>query len=446
MKFLKNRRANHYTFFFWISFSIVLFLNLLVWLYLNQVEKEFHQELRQRMLDINQVFSRLITEVAELNDDLEISRILPEDHNSIQYLYYRQLIAEIRRNSKLQTIQLISPLGEILVSAPEKLSETGRSSFVRSEDFENALKGKIQVSKIFSYSGEKFISGFAPIRNVEGFISAVLVTEAKADFFAVLGNLKNRLLLFSLINMGIIITIAFFLFTMIRRSIRYQAEIKNKEHLVELGTMAATVAHEIRNPLGIIDATNDLIRKKYAKEKDEVFDYIPQEVKRLNVLIGDFLKFAREPQLNISVFSEKEMLRILRMSLSESNWQRCKISVHNDLPMIYTDINLVEQCLLNVLQNAIQASDEDQKIQITFSGRKKALQVMIRDFGKGISEKQLASVFKPFFSTKEKGTGLGLAITRRLTEHLGGTIHIESQVDGGTTVTLIFPDLQKSSS
>ena len=70
--------------------------------------------------------------------------------------------------------------------------------------------------------------------------------------------------------------------------------------------MAATVAHEIRNPLGIIEATNDVIRKKYARNADEVFDYIPQEVKRLNTLISDFLKFARSPQLTSVPFLPKK--------------------------------------------------------------------------------------------------------------------------------------------
>lgn len=441
MKRLRQQHSNQYALFFWIGFSVVLFLNLLVWLYMNQVENEFRQELRQRMMDINQVFGRLITEVTEMNDELDLSYLLPDDRQSIQYLYYRQLIEEIRRNSKLQSIFIIAPGGEILVSAPEKLNAPGISSFKRSRDFEKALRGQIVVSKLFDYAGQKFISAFAPVKNIEGFVSAILVIEAKADFFTVLANLKNRVLLFSLINIFVIISIALFLFRMIRRSIRYQAEIKNKEHLVELGTMAATVAHEIRNPLGIIEATNDVIRKKYARDEDEVFDYIPQEVKRLNTLISDFLKFARSPQLNIRPFSAEEILRILKMSVPEKDWQRCEIQQDDKLPVLHTDVNLVEQALLNILLNAIQAGPADRKIFIKISGRKNRIWVQISDNGRGIPAEHLSDVYKPFFSTKEKGTGLGLAITRRLIEHLQGTIEIHSEIHKGTRVTVSFPDL-----
>ena len=441
MKGLRQQHANQYALFFWIGFSVVLFLNLLVWLYMNQVENEFRQELRQRMMDINQVFGRLITEVTEMNDELDLSYLLPDDRQSIQYLYYRQLIEEIRRNSKLQSIFIIAPGGEILVSAPEKLNAPGISSFKRSRDFEKALQGQNVVSKLFDFDGQKFVSAFAPVKNIEGFVSAVLVIEAKADFFTVLANLKNRVLLFSLINIFVIISIALFLFRMIRRSIRYQAEIKNKEHLVELGTMAATVAHEIRNPLGIIEATNDVIRKKYARNADEVFDYIPQEVKRLNTLISDFLKFARSPQLNIRPFSAEEILRILKMSVPEKDWQRCEIQQDDQLPVLHTDVNLVEQALLNILLNAIQASSAEQKIFIKISGRKNRIWVQINDNGGGIASENLADVYKPFFSTKEKGTGLGLAITKRLIEHLRGTVEIQSEPNKGTRVTITIPDL-----
>jgi len=440
MNVFKKNRSNQYVAFFWISFAMVLFLNLLVWLYLDRVENEFRLELRERLVDINQVLSRLIVET---NDNMDISLIVPGDRQSIPYLYYSQLLETIRQNSKLQSILLVSPQGEILASSPQQIGNQKISSLAESADFEKAARGVFVVSKISRFAGEQFISAFAPIRNLEGFISAVLIIEAKANFFTVLGSLKNRLLLFSFINFVIIAIIAFFLFKTIRKSIRYQAEIKNKQHLVQLGTMAATVAHELRNPLGIIEASNEVIQKKYGQTEDEVFSYIPQEVRRLNTLIDDFLKFARAPQLKIGLFSVEKAVHKLQMSSAPANWERVEISFPVQQPPFYTDPNLVEQILLNLFSNALQASDKNGKVHIRFSFKKKNLFIEVRDEGSGISDENLKKVFEPFFSTKEKGTGLGLAITKRITEHLQGKITIRSGRVTGSVVRVRLPDMKE---
>ena len=129
------------------------------------------------------------------------------------------------------------------------------------------------------------------------------------------------------------------------------------------------------------------------------------------------------------------------MSVPEKDWQRCEIQQDDQLPVLHTDVNLVEQALLNILLNAIQASSAEQKIFIKISGRKNRIWVQINDNGGGIASENLADVYKPFFSTKEKGTGLGLAITKRLIEHLRGTVEIQSEPNKGTRVTITIPDL-----
>ena len=435
--------SKQYGVFFWISFSIVLLLNLFIWLYLGRVEDEFRGELRERMIDINQVFSRLMVEITETNSEMDLGYIVPGDHSSIHYLYYRQLLEDIRQNSELQSIMLIAVNGGIIVSSPEQILRQGFSSISNSSEFQKAENGKIVVSEIHEYLGEKFVSAFAPIKDLEGFVSAVLVIEAKADFFAVLAALKNRLLLFSAITLLLITMTALILFRVIRRSIRYQTEIKDKEHLVQLGTMAAAVAHELRNPLNIIEASNDVIKKKYCQDDDEVFEYIPQEVKRLNILISDFLKFAGMPRLEISRFSPAEIVRRLEMSCSAENRDRCKIDVSSNLPELHTDMNLAEQAFLNVFTNALEASESGGIVQVNIFAERKKIIIDIKDEGKGIDEQNLKDIFLPFFSTKEKGTGLGLAITRRLIDILHGTINIQSSTAGGTHVRIKLPDIRK---
>ncbi len=443
MKIFRQTHSKQYAAFFWISFSIVIFLNLFIWLYLGQVEKEFRKELRERMIDINQVFSRLLVEIAESNSEMDLGNIMPGDHTTIHYLYYRHLLEDIRQNSELQSIMLVSVSGEILISSPEQILRQSVSSLAQGSEFSRAVTGEIVVSEITEFAGEKFVSAFAPIKDIEGFLSAVLVIEAKADFFTVLISLKNRILLFSLINLFVTALIALFLFRVIRRSIRYQTEIRDKEHLVQLGTMAATVAHELRNPLNIIEASSDVIKKKYGREEDDVFEYIPQEVKRLNILISDFLIFARAPQLSISRFSPADLVRRLEMSAAKDDWKRCKVNISNEIAELYTDMNLAEQAILNVFTNAIEASQANQKVYVNIFAKKKKIVFEIKDDGKGIELQNLNEIFLPFFSTKETGTGLGLAITRRLIDHLQGTIDVQSSIGRGTIVTINLPDIRE---
>lgn len=441
MKLLAANRANQYVLFFWLSFTVVIILNLLVWLYLQQVEKRFKDELQGRLLNINQILSRLIN---EYHEDADLNLLLPDQRQSIEYLFYQQFIDEIRLKSQLQSILLISPQGDILISSPEMIARQSKTSIANSDPFREALAGKQVVSQVEEIAGERFISAFAPIENMDGFAVAVLSIEAKAGYVEVLTNLKKRLLLFSSLNLILILLIAFFLLRMIKRSLNYQAEIKERERLAQLGTMAATVAHELRNPLSIIEATNDVIKKKYSRNEDEIFSYIPQEVKRLSLLIDDFLKLARAPKLSIGKLDLTVLTERLKMSLSAVELRRFQINLLPAVAEFYTDVNILEQALLNVLRNAMQATASGGHVFLQFSSQKRRrLHIVVRDEGCGILQETLPHIFDPFFTTREKGTGLGLSITKRLIEHLQGEISIHSGEGQGTTVTLRLVDLSR---
>ena len=308
---------------------------------------------------MNMLISRLI-------NPAEINAILPQSRTSIEYLYYQQLLEDIARNNNLQSILIISPEYDVLVSAPEILADQSYLNLHSSQAFKTALNGLPAVSDIQSYSGEKFMSAFTPIQNIDGYTIAVISIEAKANYFEIISSLRHRLLLFSLINSALIILIAFFLSIMIRRSLQYQAEIKEQERLVELGTMASTVAHELRNPLNIIEATNDVIQKKYAKTNDEVFSFIPDEVKRLSVLIDNFLKFARNPELKIESKPVSQLIDRIKLNLTDQEMNRLQIVYPESDIVLKTDHSLVEQVVLNPLKNAFEACKPDETVQVKF--------------------------------------------------------------------------------
>ncbi len=442
MKIFRENNSNRYTRLFWLSFAIVLVLNIFVWLYLNQVEQQFKNQLKERLVDANQMLSRLLLEYNQ--SGFEISLLVPGEQNSLEYFYYLQQLESIRLNSNLQSILLVSPQGEILVASPEVIARQKMLSMVGNPHFRAALEGRQSVSEPQNIAGNYFMSAFAPLKNLDGFTVAVLVIEARATYFATIDNLKNRLLIFSIINFILILLIAAFLFRTIRRTIRYQTAIKEREHLVQLGTMAASVAHELRNPLNIIEGTNDIIKKKYRQDDDELFDYIPQEIKRLSILIDDFLKFARSPRISPETIHFRALTEQIGLSFSEAERSRFEIKISDNLPGIVSDPNLIKQCLLNVTGNALQATEKGGQVLLEILPQKKhSVKIIVTDQGSGIRQEDLDKIFNPFFTTREQGTGLGLAITKRLISHLQGHISIQSEPGKGTSVVLTIPGLRQ---
>lgn len=436
-----KRIGRRFVLVFWSSFLIVIILNILVWLYLNQTEKQFESQLRDRLTNASQLMGRLIS---EYSNEFNIHLLLPGDESSAEYLFYHLMLENIRQQSNLQSLIIVSPQGEILVSSPKVLGNARILSLSHRSEFQQAVNGNISLTGIERYAGERFLTSFAPLQDMDGFILGILVIEVRAEYFETITNLRNQLLLFSVLNFLLVLIIAYFLFRMIRKTIFYEREIQEQEHLVQLGTMAASVAHELRNPLGIIEATNDLIRKKYGQNDDEVFQYIPEEIKRLSGLIDDFLTFARAPKLQIESFRIRTVTDWLMLNLTEEEQKRFSIELDENAESFKSDKNLIQQILLNLVINALQATEKDGHVSciIQKQGRRQ-FEVLIKDDGTGIKPENIDKIFTPFFTTREKGTGLGLAITNRLISHLQGTIEVSS-VDGqGTTVKLFFPELNK---
>jgi signal transduction histidine kinase len=218
-----------------------------------------------------------------------------------------------------------------------------------------------------------------------------------------------------------------------------QNQIKNQEHLVKLGEMAASVAHELRNPLGIIKAANSLIEKKYGSKGDEFFQYIPAELTRLNKMIEDFLSFARSRTLHIQKIDVSQLLDKVKLAGFENKSVKLNIKISEKLTTLETDADCLEQIILNVLKNAMQAVKNDGKIEIVCDVISNKARIAISDNGQGISPEIQNRIFEPFFSTRDEGSGLGLAISKRLIEQLNGEIKVRSQPDSGTRVLLLVP-------
>ena len=421
---------------FWIigiGLIILLLANALGWLYLQKIKSFFISDLKFRLENITNLSTELI-------DATDISYLYPVDKFDPQYVYYQNRLFQIKENNNLQDIYVLSPTLETLVD----LIPDFQAEFVqRSPDnnlVQKALNGETATGELQTLGDQKFLTAIAPLIDSNNMITGLLVVEVPADFFDMLDQFDRGLLIFSFLNAILILSVAFFLLRSIKRVFLLQNLVKNQEHLVKLGEMAASVAHELRNPLGIIKGTNSLIQKKYGSTEDEMFSYIPAELERLNKLIEDFLSFARSRELLIQQVNLPDLLSKLKIGFSEHEDVQMIIKLPEEVKVLNTDGDALEQILLNIVKNSIQACSDQGEIIIRYEqASKKLAKIFISDNGPGIPEDIIDRIFDPFFTTREAGSGLGLAISNRLIEQLGGEIQVESTIGKGTTVIISLP-------
>lgn len=221
-------------------------------------------------------------------------------------------------------------------------------------------------------------------------------------------------------------------------------QIMQAEKMVAIGELASGIAHEIRNPLGIITASAETLRKyKDEKIQMEMTDYILEESQRINQLINNFLDLARPKETRWELVDLREVLEKTLLLLSPQA-HRLGIEVKTEVPkdplFLKVDPEQMRQAFMNIGVNALEAMPNGGilKVKIRDNGQGRVL-IQFSDTGKGIPEEIRGRIFDPFFTTKERGTGLGLAIAQRIISEHGGGIEVEDGEKGGTTFTIRLP-------
>jgi signal transduction histidine kinase len=229
-----------------------------------------------------------------------------------------------------------------------------------------------------------------------------------------------------------------------------QAEARRSERLAALGQLSAGLAHEIRNPLGVIKGSAEMLNKKLAKAEPlaaELADYISSEVNRLSALVTRFLDFARPLRAETRV-QEVTVLLDRALKLVGEQWRGGKIEVRREYAdnalAAPLDENLCEQAFINLVQNAYEAmGDEGGTLRVQASAApsngRKGIEVRVEDTGPGIAAEQREQIFNPFVTTKKTGVGLGLSIVSKIMDEHQGSIHVENTGRGACFV-LFFPD------
>jgi len=226
---------------------------------------------------------------------------------------------------------------------------------------------------------------------------------------------------------------------------RLKEELSRAKHLSSLGELTAAISHEIRNPLGIIRSSAELLQKKVGRldPHNTIPQVIVEEANRLNNIISDFLNYARprEPQRNPCQLEDiiDKNLQFLASQL-ESGQHRIHKYYSTPLPEILGDSDMLYQAFLNIFLNAMQAMQEPGDIQIEIFAGKRSLTIVIEDEGVGIADDVADKIWDPFFTTKGTGTGLGLGIVKSIIDAHNGQIRLESKRPlQGARVTVELP-------
>jgi two-component system sensor histidine kinase HydH len=316
---------------------------------------------------------------------------------------------------------------------------------------------------------DKYLKAYIPFRLEEKLLPqsgpVVGVFEITQNISGDLAEISN----FRLIILITLVVIMGMLFVILRQIVkkagiilarrqeeqrRLEAQLHHSERLAALGEMTAGVAHEVRNPLGIISSTAELLQERLGRYEpsNRLAQIIVDEANRLNEKVTEFLDFARPRIPNLRPCDLEAVLN-RNLELLQPEIDRLGITITREYHLngrsLVVDPDLLHQAFLNLLLNSIQAMPQGGHLTVaTLVGpRNQGGEIRIMDDGEGIDPEALKKIFNPFFTTKEKGSGLGLPIVKSIIEAHQGHMNISSAPGTGTTVTITLPELamQKAS-
>lgn len=225
---------------------------------------------------------------------------------------------------------------------------------------------------------------------------------------------------------------------------RLEEQLARAEKLASLGQMISGVAHEIRNPLGIIRGTVQLMERDFKKVKglDEYVKIVKEQSDRENRVIQELLDYARPSK---QILTEMDINVLIKSVLAFTNKYiqdkhvKLNLELADNLPNLVIDCDKIKQVFVNIIINACEAMENGGTLCITTTMEEKYIKIYFRDNGIGMDEMQLKNLFNPYYTTKSKGTGLGLSISNGIVEMHGGNIEVRSKKGDGSTFIVSLP-------
>jgi signal transduction histidine kinase len=407
-----------------LAVLVIVVFNVQGWLVLSQTSRALETELGDRLQAVATTLARVLAGRYEESETAG-------------------LLADVLRSNHLFNVYVVDESLCYLsnVRVPDMAGQPDPALESDAPEILAALSGIPTQSRLYS-AGHYFLkSAFAPLADSTGATTAVLAVEADARFFSTLAGFRNSLLLINALSLLAIVAITLVSASLVRRAILLEQAAGRAGTMALLGQMSAAMAHDIRNPLGIIRATAERLKKRYGTADDATFDYIPEEVDRLDRVVSGYLSLGTtRPGQPESLDVAEVIAGLFKDMEHETSRNRIAVEVRLDgLPRIAASRVELRQVFLNLFLNAIQAQPAGGAIKVAGRAEHRCVVVTVTDRGPGIRPEDLRRAFEPFHTTREKGSGLGLFSVKRIVEAYKGSVAIDSAPGSGTTVTVRLP-------
>ena len=395
--------------------------------------------------------NRLITVANMVSSYLENEAVIISftkgDEQTDWYKRLKKYLLEIKEKNNLRALSIFNLDYRWMIGTDENM-RIGIYSYlllIDEEEIKKSITQKVSTqSYLYSFEDIQYKRAYAPIQGFDGKVEAFVEVEASRDYFVGLAKLRNNLIFLGLICIVVIGILVIIFYQLVSALIRAEENIELTNRLHALGTMAAGVAHEIRNPLSIIKNTAEILKSDLTDKPEISFytDSILEEVHRLNNLVSQFLQLSKPPVMEKSNCNIVELIEST-VSFVKYDFEKANIKVTFNKPSspmnIKCDWNALKQLFLNLLINAKQSMENGGLIIIDLVKKRNRVVVSVSDEGKGISRGDLKRVFDPFYSNKATGIGLGLTICKNIVDAHNAKIEIFSSENKGTKVIVSLP-------
>lgn len=375
------------------------------------------------------------------------------------------LIKDFTYGLKIQRIKIIDTRRKIVYSTAYDLIGQDEPE---NSPADQVLKGKdltlIRQEKQIRAPlyGSWLVDTYYPLREVTGnfwmlgqIYGAIQITQDVTDGYV---NVQRFIVVIMSVAAGLMVFLFIALTLIVRRGERIlldraadrkrlEEQLQQSEKLASIGQMVATIAHEIRNPLGIIRSSAEMMVRKENPDPVRIrklSGVVVEEATRLSKILTDFLEFARPRSPVLKTIDLRDAIARVRNNLDQEaqdrNIQWPPGDCNGTDPIVQADPDLLYQAFLNVAMNAFEAMREGGTLQVTIVDEDSSrVRVDFSDTGHGIKEEDLQKIFTPFFTTHQMGTGLGLSVVHNVVTAHGGKISVTCNGSRGTTFSVVLP-------
>jgi len=439
--------------------SVLLLLAIANWWIYNRVEAVLDESLGERLSSV----ARTLLATGTIQGDALQAGAGAFDENEL--LLIDDVLKLVQEENDLDAIFLLDPVNfRIGYSSSDLYRAGGEYAHLATHGdaiAEALTTGSVTASTTIPVGSIWLKSGFAPVYTVFGDeeeVVGILVVEASADFLGVLETVRG-VMVSGMVATGVLLLLLVAVYLGLQSQIRHATRaLEREDRMTALGRLASQVAHEIRNPVGIIKYSARRMmkwlesvgggRREVDPELREMVQYITEESERLEDLTDRYLAYTRHGSLRVSMVDPRDLVESAALALERSEPPAgitIIIESEDGISPFEGDTDLLRQVLLNLSWNAVEAMGTDGVITLFVrqgesAGESRGVVIGVEDTGPGIPEGLRERIFDAFFSTRDEGNGLGLYIVEGIIRAHGGEVNVETTSEGGARMVLRLPN------